>query len=188
MESTAPRIIDRESLPAMFPTHRHSPEFWAALGRAVGTFGFLEEMLGKAIYAFSGMRPIPEDEVEEALGKWRGTLERAVSDPLGGLIDGYSKAVREYGAEDDRFSELVNHLRGAAAVRNVICHGSWSPPDAQGRSTPLFITRKLDKFAAPIDVQWLDQLQQHAAELACAVWDSVTVMGWQFEEPASPTK
>jgi hypothetical protein len=35
-------------LPPGFPTQAHSPAFWEALGRAVATFGFLGEMLGKA--------------------------------------------------------------------------------------------------------------------------------------------
>ncbi|WP_448536903.1 hypothetical protein [Sphingobium yanoikuyae] len=76
MEKTTPHIIDKDSLPAMFPTHRHSPEFWAALGHAVGTFGFLEEMLGKATHAFSGMRKIPEEGIDTAPHKWSGQSKR----------------------------------------------------------------------------------------------------------------
>ena len=43
------RIVDMDTLPADFPTHRHKSEFWEKLGRAVATYGFLEEVLGKAI-------------------------------------------------------------------------------------------------------------------------------------------
>ena len=39
-------VVDLGNLPALFPTQRHSPIFWEALGRAIATFGFLEEMLG----------------------------------------------------------------------------------------------------------------------------------------------
>ena len=46
-------IVDLNKLPSLFPTHRHSPMFWEALGRTIATFGFLEEVLGKAIFAFT---------------------------------------------------------------------------------------------------------------------------------------
>ena len=49
-------IIDREKLPQLFPTHGHSPQFWEQLGRTIATYGFLEEVLGKAIFAFTATR------------------------------------------------------------------------------------------------------------------------------------
>ncbi len=49
-------IVDRDKLPPLFPTHRHSPQIWEQLGRTVATYGFLEEVLGKAIFAFTATR------------------------------------------------------------------------------------------------------------------------------------
>jgi hypothetical protein len=49
-------IVCTTALPPSFPTQAHSPAFWEALGRAVATVGFLEETLGKAIFAYTGMR------------------------------------------------------------------------------------------------------------------------------------
>lgn len=40
-------VVDVDALPGRFPTHLHEPAFWESLGRAVATFGFLEEILGK---------------------------------------------------------------------------------------------------------------------------------------------
>lgn len=65
-------LLDRDRLPSDFPTHRHSSEFWEQLGRAVATFGFLEEILKKAIFALTATRPYTPDEIEEAFSKWRG--------------------------------------------------------------------------------------------------------------------
>lgn len=76
-------IVDIAGLPPAFPTHLHSEEFWASLGRTVATFGFLEETLGKAIFAFTATREYPADEINEAYEKWLPTLQRALSDPLG---------------------------------------------------------------------------------------------------------
>ena len=61
-------VIAQEQLPEKFPTHRHQSEFWESLGRAVGTFGFLEAVLGKAIFALSGTRPYEEDEIKSGFG------------------------------------------------------------------------------------------------------------------------
>jgi hypothetical protein len=38
-------VADYRQAPPDFPTNLHPPEFWEALGRAVATFGFLEEAL-----------------------------------------------------------------------------------------------------------------------------------------------
>ena len=71
-----------------------SPSRWENLGRTIATFGFLEEVLGKAIFAFTATTRYPESDVEAAFDKWLPTLERALIDPLAGLIDAYGKAVR----------------------------------------------------------------------------------------------
>ena len=88
--------IDLSGLPGQFPTHRHEGAFWESLGRAVATFGFLEEVLAKAVFAFTATRPYDEKEIQQAYADWLPKLERALTDPLGKLIDAYGKAVREH--------------------------------------------------------------------------------------------
>jgi hypothetical protein len=180
-------IVDYENLPTNFPTHRHSSEFWEALGRTVATFGFLEETLGKAIYAFGATRIVSRDEIEAAYKKWLPTLERALTDQLGGLIDSYGKAVRGNAeATLGNLDEVLEDLRKAAVIRNVLCHCSWRPPDEQGKSVPLFVNRKMEIFDSSIDVAWLLQTQRHVVELAGAIVNSVTHMGWQFPGSSGP--
>ena len=60
-------FIDLEALPNMFPTHKHEPKFWESLGRVVATFGFLEEILGKALFALTATKPYSEEEVQKAI-------------------------------------------------------------------------------------------------------------------------
>ena len=86
-EKLAHWIVDLGRLPNKFPTHRHEGAFWESLGRAVATFGFLEEISGKAIFAFTATRPYNEGEIEEAYAQWFPKLEQALIDPLGNLID-----------------------------------------------------------------------------------------------------
>lgn len=189
MDAPHPHIVDFENLPPEYPTHRHQGKFWEALGRAVATFGFLEEVLVRAIFSFTATKSYPEDQIDAAYEKWLPKLERALSDQLGSLIDTYGKAVRDHGgATIENLPELVENLRAASAVRNVICHGSWAVPDQAGRSIPMFINRKNERFETPVDIAFLDQLQRHTTELACAVVNSVTHMGWQFPGSCGPGK
>ncbi len=180
-------VVDVSNLPANFPTHRHAGTFWEALGRAVATFGFLEEVLGKAIFSVTATRRIPDNKLESAFEKWLPLLEKALSDPLGGLIDSYGKAVRSNSnASITNLDELLDKLRNASNIRNVLCHGSWRAPDEQGRSLPFFVNRKALVFDTPIDVAFLHQVQLHVAELACEVVSSVTQMGLQFPGSSGP--
>lgn len=180
-------IVDLDQLPSQFPTHGHDPKFWEYLGRAVATYGFLEEVLGKAIFAFTATRPYQEEEIEAAYLKWLPKLERALSDALSDLITEYGKAVREHGsATVSNLDDLIHDLRKAARLRNVFCHGSWGLPDENGYSKPFFVNRQNEIFDTAVDVQFLAQTQQHVAELACAVVSSVTHMGWQFPGSSGP--
>jgi hypothetical protein len=39
-------------------------------------------------------------------------------------------------------------------LRNVLCHGSWRKPDADGRSVPFFVNRRLEVFEDSVDVAY----------------------------------
>lgn len=179
--------IDCEQLPENFPTHRHCAEFWEALGRTVAAFGFLEEMLGKAIFALTATRQFPANQIDQEYEKWLPILERALTDPLGGLINAYEAAIRaNNNANLPNLDDVLKHLREAASQRNVICHGSWRPPDEQGQSVPFYVDKKRGIWETPIDVPHLAQLCQHVVELSCAVMNSVTQMGCQFPGSNGP--
>lgn len=182
-------VVSEEGVPAEFPTHLHEPKFWEELGRAVATFGFLEEVLGKAIFAFTGTRKRIEEVTEAQLLEWLAQLERALSDPLGGLIDTYGRAVREHpDSTITNLDDLLNGLRDAAKLRNAICHGSWRSPDENGCSKLLYVTRQQEVFDTAVDVAFLKQLQRNARELSLAVINTVTHMGWQFPGSGGPGK
>ncbi|MBR0778749.1 hypothetical protein JQ625_28315 [Bradyrhizobium diazoefficiens] len=182
-------VVNVEGLPALFPTHRHSARFWESLGRTIATFGFLEEVLGKAIFAFTATTQYPESEVKAAFEKWLPTLEKALTDQLANLIDTYGKAVRtnsEANVQD--LDGLLDELRKASIIRNVLCHGSWPTPDASGKSLPLFVNRRKMVWDTPIDIPYLEQTQKAVAKLACEVMTTVTQMGWQFPGSRGPGK
>ncbi len=174
-------IINIDALPEMYPTNRHEPVFWERLGRVVATYGFLEETLGKAIFAFTATKPYSEQEVQTALEGWLPKLQHALSDQLWNLIESFGKAVREHpNATIENLEDLIEQLKRAAKIRNVICHGSWRTPNSEGASVPFFVNRQQERFDTAIDAAWLAQLQKHISELICAVINTVTHMGWQF--------
>jgi hypothetical protein len=188
-EKLVHNIVDMDGLPDKFPTHKHAAAFWESLGRAVATFGFLEEVLAKSIFAFTGTRPYNEAEIRQAYHEWLPKLEHALIDPLGNLIDAYVKAVRDNpNATIDNLDDLLVNLRKASAMRNILCHGSWRPPNTSGASIPFFVNRQKMVVDSVMDRQFIDKVQRHAAELACAVINTVTQMGWQFPGSAGPGK
>ncbi len=174
-------IVDREKLPSFFPTHRHTPKFWEQLGRTVATYGFLEEVLGKAIFAFTATREYSEQEIETAYRKWLPQLERALTDQLWNLAESYGKAVRDNPASTiTNVDDLVEDIKKATVIRNALCHGSWRAPNDNGASIPLFVNKQRQIFNTPIDIVYLEQCQKHVVDLICSVVDTVTRMGWQF--------
>ncbi len=187
MHTAKPSYIDRNSLPELFPTNMHPPLFWEQLGRTIATFGFLEEMLGKAIFAFTATRVYDAAEIEAAYAKWLPTLERALRDPLSRLADSFGKAVHEHQDSNGvSVSELVESINKASSIRNVLCHGSWSVPDVDGKSLPLFVSRSMEMFETKVDVAFLRQVQDHVKELTCDVIDTVVQMGSQFPGSIGP--
>jgi hypothetical protein len=180
-------IINQRGLPELYPTHLHEAKFWEALGRTVATFGFLEDTLGKAIFSFTATKPYREEEIQKAYAEWLPKLEHALIDQLGNLINSYDKAVREHpSATIANLDELLEYLRKASKMRNVLCHGSWRTPDANGASIPFFVNFQKEVFDTAIDVDFLNQVQKHTVGLVCAVVNSVTHMGWQFPGSSSP--
>jgi hypothetical protein len=182
-------VVNMEGLPPLFPTHQHSNEFWEHLGRTVATFGFLEEVLKKAIFSFTGNTLYSQCEIDAAYERWALTLEKVLTAQLSNLIDAYDRAVRNHpDASVLNFDELLNNLREVSRLRNVLCHGSWRFPEASGKSLPLFVNKQTMVFDTPIDIGFLQRTQKAVAELACHVVTSVTLMGWQFPGTKGPGK
>jgi hypothetical protein len=152
--------------------------FWEQLRRTVATFGFLEDVLGRAIFAITGTARYKESETEAAFERWLPTLERALIDPLWNLIDAYGKALRSSpDATFENLDERLSELRRASTIRNVLCHGSRGSPDSEGKSLPRFVNRQKEVFDTPVDIAFFQQTQRAVVELICDVINSVRAHG-----------
>ncbi len=166
---------------SQFPTHRQSSEFWENLGRAIATFGFLEEVLGKAIFVITATRKYPENEIEEAFDAWLPTLEHALTDQLTNLAEKYGKVIKDNPEFDETdIDALVYEIKEASKIRNVLCHGSWRPSSSENISRPLFINRQLEIFETDLDIKFFKQTQDHVSKLALSVIHPVTEKGYHF--------
>ncbi len=154
-------VVDKSQLPEHYPTHLHEARFWEALGRTVATFGFLEETLGKAIFSFTATKSYSEEEVEQAYADWLPKLEHALTDQLGRLIKNYGDSVREHpDATITNLDDLLEDLKQASTIRNVLCHGSWRAPNSTGASIPHFVNFQKEVFETLIDIKFLNRVQQ----------------------------
>ncbi len=184
--------LNKSSLPKNFPTHLHPSNFWEELGRTIGAFGFLENTLARAIYAFTGTKEkeMAESEVQAALESWYKKLEKSLLDPLSNLIDVYAKSVKEHDLSDiDRFGNFIIELRKITVFRNVLCHGAWlEPSDEQGGSIPLFAHPKKGVWETRIDVKMLICIRKAVSDHAIFIMDSVHQLGFQFPGTVGPLK
>lgn len=179
-------ITDRDGLPSQWPTNRHSSEFWEHLGRAVASFGFLEDTLRRGIFAFTGTRQISPEEAEKAVAEWQKLLESIMTAQLWTLAKEFQDAANSNPKNStENIGELVAAIKEAAVLRNMLCHGSWMVPDNEGKSLPRFTkkdraTGKLVQFESKIGIEFLSQVQAHVTDLICSVIDTITHMGYQF--------
>ncbi|MGP1355007.1 hypothetical protein [Roseicyclus sp.] len=193
-ESVIRAIIDRESLPKMFPTHRHAPEFWEHLGRAIASFGFLEDTLKKAYFSLTGTTPVAREDAKRAVEQWGKRLEKVMTMRLWELANEFEgAATANPNRSTENIGELVADIKKAAELRNILCHGSWMLPDNEGKSLPRFskkdrATGGIVQFADKIGIEYLSQVQAHVTDLICSVIDTVTHMGYQFPGSAGPGK
>jgi hypothetical protein len=198
-----PSYIDFKTLPELFPTHKHSAEFWEVLGRAVGTFGYLEKILKDAILAITAVQPVSEADFDDAYQSWLKTVNEIITDSMARLIKKFEKAVRDHPKTEKKDIDwLICELEKAKAYRDVICHGAWlGNPDKDGKSIPWFVkkdmTAKPSKsdplqgkllFETEINAEVIEAVRKSVVELACEVINVVTLMGYQFPGSNGPGK
>lgn len=151
------------------------PEFLQELGMVISTFGLLERILEKAIAALA-----PQDD------RWLDRVLKAVSDPLGPLINEYEKQLKPDGAWDPElsdkinFSELIEELRAALVIRNMLCHSHWIPGKTQGKFKPVFANRNREVVISEYSSVDLREITHCVQGMIRLCMNTVTLKGIQF--------
>jgi hypothetical protein len=144
-------------------------------------------MLGKAIFALTGAKEFDPAADPEAFNAWIKTLEKALTDQLGGLIICYETALSEnQRTQSNDYSNQIAGLKSAKDIRNALCHGSWGKPDEEGLTVPKFVNKRLEIFETPIGIAFLQQTRSALRDIICDVLDTVTSVGYRFPGSESP--
>ena len=110
-------VVGQWQCPQDWPTHRGSKELWEELGRTVGAFLMLENILPRAFRAITG----------------HVTMKAALEDP-----DSVLKS---------EFAGLLAEIEALRKPRNRLCHGAWVAFESPVSGTIRFFPQgeKLDK-------------------------------------------
>lgn len=145
-------------------THYLLPEeFAAALGQAVATFGWLEEVLKRALFSLERVR-LAKDLSAPEMGRWRHHMTDIADDSLGTLIEQLDGALRRHPGIADR-DQLNDRLVVLKHQRNLICHASWSPTADKARWRPAFVAMKGESVPDTMSAAELDGIR-HQTEAA----------------------
>lgn len=176
-----PSFIDRAQLQPHFPTEFHSSDFWEALGRVIGSFGYLEEVLARALFVITGSRHVPGRGPEDDFRAWLHALDKNIRLTLFPLSHMLENELRE----DARFDDIdtlpiFESMSRLTRIRNVLSHASWRAPDGEGKSHLFHVDKTLGAFEDPVDLEFLQQVQSETAQLCCDIMDLVTGIGLPF--------
>ena len=184
--------VDRNKLPAEWPTHRGTPAFWEELGRTVAAFGFLEDTLARAYFALTATREYANiGEAEAAFPKWRTKLERSLTDTLVSLASKVGEAFEN----DDRVpadvgSEIVRRLHELAVWRNALCHGAWVRFDADGSARLRYFRRTSDgpeALDSSLSSEEIANIRAGTVDVTICLVDAVARTGVRFPGSTRPS-
>ena len=185
-----PAPVNRDDLPAKWPTHEGAPVFWEEIGRTVAAFGFLEDVLARAYFALTATREYAIiDEAEAAFPGWPKNLERSLTDTLASLTAKIGEAFEN----DDRVlpavgSAIVGRLCELRIWRNALCHGAWVQFEADG-SARLRHFRKTEAGPEMLDtclsLEDIVNIRAETVDITILVRNTVTQAGIQFPGTAA---
>lgn len=122
---------------------RLSPEFLAALGACMASFGDLEDALLKLSWRLmsGGRETFRAQEAAEAQ-KLSDRFRKASLGTLGTRIAMFREAIFErWGAEQPEMATLLTDLDRVHRLRNMLAHSSWRVTGDEGCYAAIFIDR-----------------------------------------------
>ena len=115
------------------------------IGWAVASFGHLEDMLKRAIFALDRRR-LPASIDDSDFRNWLRRMDHVAADSLGTLIERLDRTLLREGRADP---ELIGQLDEVKSWRNLLCHANWRPLGAAWQ--PVFANTRCEIFDSPLD-------------------------------------
>lgn len=142
----------------------------AALGRAVASFGQLEEALKRTIFTLT-RKDLGQDASQAELEDWLQRMEDLADDSLGTLVDSFRAAAKQAGTRDHR--PLLAQLDEIRRKRNLLCHASWRRGRAPKKWHPTFINTRGEAYPDDMDAADINHIR---AETRQAMTEVVAIM------------
>lgn len=118
------------------PWHELPAPLAAQLGLTIASFGHLEDMLKRAIFALD--RDLLSGAIrEDDFRQWLRRMDHVAADSLGTLIDRLDRTLMREGRGDP---DLTADLDEIKTWRNLLCHATWLPDGAGW--VPLFVNTR----------------------------------------------
>lgn len=149
-------------------THYTLPaDFAAMLGQCVASFGWLEEIIKRTIFALDRAR-LADDLTPQELRVWLTRMSNIADDSMGTLVEQLDAAMRRHAGLKDR-NALTDRLGAIKRQRNLLCHASWRPGSAPGRWHPAFVNTQGETFDQDMGLEDLQAAQAEALAAGQAV-------------------
>ncbi|MBD9525341.1 hypothetical protein [Paracoccus sp. PAR01] len=152
------------------PPESHHPlpaDFAAGLGQCVASFGWLEEIIKRTIFALDKAR-LADDLTHKQLQSWMVRMGHLADDSMGTLIDQLDAAMRRHpGLHDrDRITDRLNRIKHQ---RNLLCHASWRPTENPGRWHPAFVSTKGEVYQPDLSLEDLTRIREETMRIGAEV-------------------
>ena len=100
--------------------------------------------------------------------RWSDRTKKSLEASLGFLIDEFEKELSEETTLESEISKqidlpkLIEKLREAKKLRDILCHASWSTGKTREKAKPFFMNRKEEIFDTECDIAYLKQSRPHS--------------------------
>lgn len=148
----------------------------AELGRTIASFGHLEDMLKRAIFALERDRLSGEIR-EPEFHAWLRRMQVVAVDSLGNLIERLDTALRRANRAE---TALIEQLHGIKDWRNILCHAAWQPAEGGGWA-PVFANTRGEAFEGTMEPAQLRAVCEQSLDTARRVArliDELLVSDW----------
>ena len=132
----------------------------AELGQTIASFGHVEDMLKRAIFALDRHR-LPGGIAEADFRAWLRRMDHVAADSLGTLIERLERTLARENVADP---ELLGQLDEIKNWRNLLCHAAWTP--AAGGWQPRFANTQGEIFEDSLDASDLAAIRAMTLDAA----------------------